>query len=646
MSPQALPSGLFSFQKAQSMSASQSGLFSLQQFTDAGGLLVGGRIYTYSAGTTTQKTAYTNAAGTVAHTYTSDGAGGLYIALNARGELPAPLYLATGSYDIVLKRADSTTVWSRQADPTGDAAAAVSSTLTTFTAQVASAAGALGVGFAQAGGGAVTRNVQAELRETYHAAQFGVTFDNVTDDTTAWNLLILRVAQAGGGTILGRNGTTSYVAGANGLLIPSNVKIDLRGGILRGTGNGTSGNTLVNSAKVVSGALVLNVVGDAVVGAGIFNGTLYQCGQGLSLRNCIDACEFRNLQLAQTYNGLLSQFCLYSVFDHIMARNTSPGVAFRFSNNANNLTLKNLHAVGTNPGTWGTGFVFDTKTYGTTMLNCSQEFCVTGILTEEVHGLKLLGNYAESVSVGLNLQGSTFRKVGVHISACYFSNVSILVQGKTVNNFRWDASNERAANCLPGTIDLQNDTTIATGSQASCTGVIELSSSDLLMINPPLTGTLVPSWLLLSDGIELRATAAATQNGGLGTPIYAKANLRSGGAGGIPPFEYAGYTDALTGTVPFATPAVPTGTSVTGTVTTEIRVSHSGFVVYAFDVIDDNGSWTWWGLARGTQLFNLASTPGSITLSLSSVGNFLVANFAGMKNVGGTATITGQIRFM
>jgi hypothetical protein len=113
------------------MSASQSGVYSLQEFTDAGVLLVAGRLYTYTSGTTTFKTAYTDAAGLVPQTYTSDGIGGQYIALNARGELPAPLYLAAGSYDLTLKRADGSTVWTRQADPTSDAAAAVS---TAFTA--------------------------------------------------------------------------------------------------------------------------------------------------------------------------------------------------------------------------------------------------------------------------------------------------------------------------------------------------------------------------------------------------------------------------------------------------------------------------------------------------------------------------------
>jgi len=102
------------------MSASQSGVFSLQEFTDVGAPLVAGRLYTYTQGTTTHKTAYTDKAGTVPHTYTSDGVGGQYIALNARGELPAPLYMASGSYDIALKTSTGATVWTRRADPGDD----------------------------------------------------------------------------------------------------------------------------------------------------------------------------------------------------------------------------------------------------------------------------------------------------------------------------------------------------------------------------------------------------------------------------------------------------------------------------------------------------------------------------------------------
>ena len=98
------------------MSASQPALFNVQEFTDDGITLVGGRLYTYAYGTTAQKVAYTDPEGTVPQTYTADGLGGQFIALNARGELPTSMYLGTGAYDISLKRADGSTVWTRRAD--------------------------------------------------------------------------------------------------------------------------------------------------------------------------------------------------------------------------------------------------------------------------------------------------------------------------------------------------------------------------------------------------------------------------------------------------------------------------------------------------------------------------------------------------
>jgi hypothetical protein len=133
------------------MSASQPAYFNLQEFADLGAPLAGGRLYTYTQGTTALKTAYTDAAGAIPQTYTADGLGGQYIALNARGELPSPLYLAAGSYDISLKRADGSTAWTRRADPTGDGMAALAlnsgAALIGYSAIAAAVAGTIGAHF-------------------------------------------------------------------------------------------------------------------------------------------------------------------------------------------------------------------------------------------------------------------------------------------------------------------------------------------------------------------------------------------------------------------------------------------------------------------------------------------------------------------
>lgn len=143
------------------MAASQPANFNLQEFTDDGLLLVGGRIYTYTFGTTTHKVAYTDPAGVVPYTYTSDGLGGQYIALNARGELTGPLYLTSGSYDIALKRADGSTVWTRKADG-----------VDSLTVSLASSVGASIVGFIQSGVGAVLRFLQDRLRDSVLVTDF------------------------------------------------------------------------------------------------------------------------------------------------------------------------------------------------------------------------------------------------------------------------------------------------------------------------------------------------------------------------------------------------------------------------------------------------------------------------------------------
>lgn len=111
------------------MSASLSGVWNSQDLTSLGALAAGYRLYTYTSGTTTFKTAYTDAAGLVPHTYTSDGLGGQYIALDARGELPAPLFLTAGAYDIALKTAAGATIWTRYARGGEDAAVTFASSL-------------------------------------------------------------------------------------------------------------------------------------------------------------------------------------------------------------------------------------------------------------------------------------------------------------------------------------------------------------------------------------------------------------------------------------------------------------------------------------------------------------------------------------
>lgn len=222
------------------MPASQPAHFNLQEFTDVGQLLVGGRLYTYGYGTTGHKTAYTDPDGTVPHTYTLDGAGGMYIALNARGELPAPLYLGEGSYDICLKRADGSTVWTRKAD-------GVENSLRSFSASLGAPSGSAVVGFLQKGAGAVARTALEKSREVVSIADFGATPD-APDNVAAINKAITHMRSVGGRLKIpqGRFRTSG------------NHLIDVAGGVVSVDGDGPAASVLLatgaNTPLTISGA--------------------------------------------------------------------------------------------------------------------------------------------------------------------------------------------------------------------------------------------------------------------------------------------------------------------------------------------------------------------------------------------------------
>ena len=180
---------------------SQPGYYNLQALTTLGALGVGMRLYTYSAGTTTHKNAYTEATGTTVQTYTSDGIGGEYIALDARGELPSPLYLTSGAYDLALKTSAGATVWTRRADPSSASTAI----------------------FIPAGSGAETRTAQDKLRETVSAADFtGYDSTGGTDSAAA---ITAALAAANEVLIVG----TPLIAST--ITVPTGKKLTFQGGL-------------------------------------------------------------------------------------------------------------------------------------------------------------------------------------------------------------------------------------------------------------------------------------------------------------------------------------------------------------------------------------------------------------------------------
>ena len=128
-----------------------------QSFTTSAGVpLVGGRLYTYDAGTNTPRPTYSDAAGTTPNANP--------VILDARGEA---MVFWQGAYKVVLRDASDVIIWTVDNVVGGDVVLAAD------LATASSTKGGALVGFLQSGAGAVGRNVQAKLRETLSVEDFG-----------------------------------------------------------------------------------------------------------------------------------------------------------------------------------------------------------------------------------------------------------------------------------------------------------------------------------------------------------------------------------------------------------------------------------------------------------------------------------------
>jgi len=158
-----------------------------QFFDNNGVILAGGKIYTYSAGTTTPIAVYTSSSGSIAHTNP--------IILDSAGRVPSgEIWITSGvSYKFVIYTTLSTLIgtYDNISFLQASGVALTPSGYTTATDvqtafdNLGSTAGTSKVGFIATGSGAVSRSAQSKLRETVSVEDFGAVGNGTTDDTSA-----------------------------------------------------------------------------------------------------------------------------------------------------------------------------------------------------------------------------------------------------------------------------------------------------------------------------------------------------------------------------------------------------------------------------------------------------------------------------
>ena len=141
----------------------------MQFFTAAGIPLVGGKLYSYAAGTTTPLATYTDITGNTANTNP--------VILDSRGE--ASVWFASAEYYLVLKDANDVQIW------TADNVNGVNQPTVDY---LTSTGGAALISYAPSGYGAVTTNVQSKLRQYVSVFDY-MTTAQINDVQTAAGLL-------------------------------------------------------------------------------------------------------------------------------------------------------------------------------------------------------------------------------------------------------------------------------------------------------------------------------------------------------------------------------------------------------------------------------------------------------------------------
>lgn len=221
-----------------------------QSFTNsAGAPLVGGKVYTYDAGTANPRTTYQDAAGTVPNANP--------VILDARGE--ATIFWS-GAYKIILKDSADVTIWT--VDNVISADQYSSGLVTALRSDLAStsdvAKGDALIGVLQPYANAVGRTQHDKNTELISVKDFGAKGDGVTDDTTPFQNAINALNGLGGGRLYIPSGT--YITGK--LTLYSNIWL---------VGEGRTHSTI----KLKSGSntdLIYGANSDALWGSGSGSG--------------------------------------------------------------------------------------------------------------------------------------------------------------------------------------------------------------------------------------------------------------------------------------------------------------------------------------------------------------------------------------
>lgn len=595
-----------------------------QSFKDsAGAPLVGGKVWTYDAGTNNPRPTFPTSGDLTTNTNP--------VILDGRGE--ATIFWR-GAYKVVLTDANDVVIWTVDNVISTDVDAAADQLREDLADTSSASNGDALVGVKQPFTGAVDRTQHEKNADDISVMDFGAVGDGVTDDSAAIQAAITWAGQAFDADWFSATIPTQPRVVTLGpahsvltkILVPRGVVVRGQNTTLVGSGYGALDNICFETAYFNAGVLTTNIGTAAeshrIQYSRIESVRFSNFRIAVNAYNFNEGCAVRDCSFYNVGQAVFADRCFYAQFTNLMNRGSAGGETdpcFYFTSFVNVELIDSIYCVDR-----VLAFQFNNGVNGLSLRNLSAEGGTNGIVfTGEVNPVNIDSCYFESLTgTAIDMTDSNAHRA-VTIDNCWFQTCGTGIAGVQMLNGRIGPGNYFLTVTNPVTI-----------SDTESTIEVHVPASRVASGYPAL-----PSGYTFGKAVKV-VMPFHTYNSGTGI-----SNVIQDYTGGLVRLPFSGEQGYVPSGVPFAVKSTSGTVTMTGFLDTKIVFDSYVMAAYALTISDNSGSFFFAGRVYGTTVIQDA-VPGGKAVTASNNGGFLRLTITGLTHPSGVMGAEGIVRII